>query len=465
MVDVPVHSSGASHTLTVDNVCFPDGGEPWENDEQWKGLKRSLVRLPAAVKVLELCCGLGTGTWALRLLVGKARVQCAGLWDTDPKLLPVIKDLHGEQANAHIGKVAGDVTKIEVSDFPTAHVLIAGPPCPPRSSLGRRESFQDIRAGAMWRCVDVIIQQANAGSLLLFVIENVAAIAHKTAQASDTAANVIMDELNRSLSGWTVDLQFHNALDFGLPHRRKRAFIVGRLSSLNHSCRRPLHFIERVPLGMLVDTSDTDERTPYSDRQRQNIDEYRTLYRPSMLDTRRAGEWAVVEPERSAEGRTKGITATPQVDIVQCMNASGPALHIFALGCGLENSRIDRPLRVAERARLQGFPPRPVFASLTEAVARRILGNAMAVPVIGSVIGANLESMLDESGELAVGDHLSRDAHMPCGQAIVGVDSQTSVEGHSQAKRSCPSSSSSPSTKARFDEDPVHQCFDICRFS
>ena len=76
------------------------------------------------------------------------------------------------------------------------------------------------------------------------------------------------------------------------------------------------------------------------------------------------------------------------------MRASGPAMHVFALGEGLYPLSLDRPLRMRERSGLQGFPASIGNLQFDETVGRRIFGNAMAVPVIGSILAQELLSFM-----------------------------------------------------------------------
>ena len=72
------------------------------------------------------------------------------------------------------------------------------------------------------------------------------------------------------------------------------------------------------------------------------------------------------------------------------MRASGPDIRVFALGEGQGELTLDRSLRIRERAALQGFPAWIACVQLSEKIGRRIFGNAMSVPVIGSVLAEEL---------------------------------------------------------------------------
>ena len=83
-------------------------------------------------------------------------------------------------------------------------------------------------------------------------------------------------------------------------------------------------------------------------------------------------------------------------DVVECLTAHGPALHVMALGEGCCKLSIDRPLAASEHGRLQGFSDSIVaaFASTPCHIAKRAYGNAMSVPVIGAILARELRSLL-----------------------------------------------------------------------
>ncbi len=108
-----------------------------------------------------------------------------------------------------------------------------------------------------------------------------------------------------------------------------------------------------------------------------------------------------MEQGRDPTSRTAWGTKTrPEqvhLDRCPCLKASGPNLHVFALGEGCKGQlSIDRMLRIHERASLQGFPVAiSGVASRTDAIGKRVFGNAMTVSVIGSVLAVELRCLSD----------------------------------------------------------------------
>ena len=77
------------------------------------------------------------------------------------------------------------------------------------------------------------------------------------------------------------------------------------------------------------------------------------------------------------------------------MLASSHLLYVFSLGEGMVNSalRVSRMLKVEERALLQGLPASIGQLPFEEAVGNIMVGNAMAVPVLGSVLAMELRGL------------------------------------------------------------------------
>eukprot|EP00969_Alexandrium_andersonii_P067497 2977675-Alexandrium_andersonii.AAC.1 len=74
----------------------------------------------------------------------------------------------------------------------------------------------------------------------------------------------------------------------------------------------------------------------------------------------------------------------PRPGVFPCLTATGPMLHLYSLGQGGEALDIGRPVHKYERGAAQGFPRSICSLNLPGNVARRVFGNAMSVPVVGS---------------------------------------------------------------------------------
>ena len=153
----------------------------WDADATWKRLRHDLERFPAGLQVLELCGGVGTGHIALhKLLKDVAAFNVVGHYDIDEALQPLLTASGLPLQNIHLGRKKGDILKQSPQDFPLHHLLVAGPPCPPWSSIGSRSSWEDTRSQAFDKVMEIIAYHAEHGNLLLFVLENVVGMSWST---------------------------------------------------------------------------------------------------------------------------------------------------------------------------------------------------------------------------------------------------------------------------------------------
>lgn len=383
--------SDGARARMIDGECL------WQQSTTWRTLQESLRKLPSGLRVLDLCGGLSSGYLALSALLGSANVKLSGHFDIDDDLRPALHAIHGESRHVHLGN-DGDIMNRAAAEFPDAEIVIAGPPCPPFSMLGKRGSFGDPRAAVFWKCIDVLTSLCERGDLMVFVLENVAGITKRPAGAEEAPVKTIIRELNKAMPQMQVEMLLVNTTSFGLPHSRPRVYIVGRRASVFCRGQPPslTPFSERVALGQLLDLSGAGGARAYTQLQQSNISDFKDAYSELMNDPNKRGQFAVVDISRTPTARTAWSTRTQlHPDIVECLTASGPSFHVFALGEGRHAQlSVDRPLYQHERGRLQGFPERVCRASVSEAVAKRMFGNAMSVPVLGAVLGRELRALI-----------------------------------------------------------------------
>ena len=380
----------------------------WTQDPVWQEHMADLADFPNRVSVLELCAGTGAATIALQLLLGPSKVRLAGAWDADPDLQGIYEAVHPDGSNIRLGE-RGDILKTELSEFPDASILVAGPPCPPFSSCGNRKRFADERTRPFERCIDVIVELNKRSSqpeqattdgqprdtLMFFALENVRGMGFQR-EDTQTDLHAICKLLKRNLGPeWMVRPIELNAVHYGLPQNRPRIYILGRkISKFYHLFPgAPRQFTKQVRAADFLDLADNNQ-VRVTELQEQCDKEWKKAFGPSMLDPRNRGKYAFVEGGRDPTPRTTWGTRTsghPPIDRCQCLRASGPEILVFALGEGEGQLTLDRSLRIRERAALQGFPAAIANVQVSEKVGRRIFGNAMSVPVIGSVLAEELK--------------------------------------------------------------------------
>ena len=381
---------------------------PWTADDVWRDTVGSLVNFPPGLSVIELCAGAGTASIVLKMLLGQDKqVHLSGAWDISPDLAPIFRTVHGNLDNkVHLGKTRGDIMATSLASFPCANILVGGPPCPPFSSCGRRLAMADTRARPFERCIEVICELDNRRrkgkarrELMFFVLENVAGITHKVSRDKPSPLDMLLATLRERLKEqWLISAIRVNTVDYGLPHNRERVYVIGRLASLYQSYLPPAIppvFARQVKPREFLEAQD-NEPGHLTRLQSECLAKMKDLYNQAMANDDYRGCYAFVEVGRDPTDRTVWSgQSRGHVDRCQCLRASGPAIHVFALGEGVSNLSLDRPLRLHERAALQGFPAILGQLPFDEVTGRRIWGNAMSVPVLGSILAQELICLQD----------------------------------------------------------------------
>lgn len=156
---------------------------------------------------------------------------------------------------ANFGEVpAGDITQIRAADIPKFDILLAGFPCQPFSSIGKREGFEHKTQGTLFYDVARILSYHKPKA---FLLENVAGL--KTHDGGRTLATILetLDEL-----GYAVKYQILDASKFGVPQRRSRIYLVGILKknsrSLTNSFEFPAPSNRVIGIGKFVESGISD---------------------------------------------------------------------------------------------------------------------------------------------------------------------------------------------------------------
>ena len=119
----------------------------------------------------------------------------------------------------------GDITQINAKDIPNHDILLAGFPCQPFSTRGKRQGFEHATQGTLFFDVLRILKYHMPK---MFLLENVQGLL--TIQNGETF-KIILNCLSEA--GYDVYHELMNAKDFGLPQTRKRVIIVGFRKDLN----------------------------------------------------------------------------------------------------------------------------------------------------------------------------------------------------------------------------------------
>lgn len=243
---------------------------------------------------------------------------------------------------------AGDITLIPPHSIPDHNVLLAGFPCQPFSIIGAMRGFDDVRGTLFFNLAEII--EAKRPEAL--VLENVRQLA--THNHGKTLSK-IMDVLSEL--GYRTNWKLLNALDFGLPQKRERTFIVG---FLDHSVPFEWPDAEREPPSLEnVLEQDVPQRYWASEAiRRKRREKHRSQYMLSIWHENKGGN----------------VSSHP----FSCALRAGASYNYL-----LVNG--ERRLTPREMLRLQGFPESFGLPGSYQQI-RKQTGNAVPVPVARAVL-------------------------------------------------------------------------------
>ncbi len=139
-------------------------------------------------------------------------------------------DVHSQKTyEANFGeKPTGDITKISADEIPNFDVLLAGFPCQPFSSIGRRQGFKHETQGTLFYDIARII---DAKKPKAFMLENVPGLlTHDNGRTFEVIESTLKE------LGYTLDYKVLNSADFGVPQQRRRIYMVGFRQDLVPKC-------------------------------------------------------------------------------------------------------------------------------------------------------------------------------------------------------------------------------------
>jgi DNA (cytosine-5)-methyltransferase 1 len=255
---------------------------------------------------------------------------------------------------------AGDIKDVSTKSIPDHDLLFAGFPCQPFSIIGNGKGFRDTRGTLFFEIARIL----EAKRPKAFVLENVKRLAgHRQGQTLKR----IIQTLNEL--GYYVEYRILNALDYGLPQKRERVFIIGFYRSIPLSW--PEKALTRTALAQILEKS-VDQK----------------YYASEYIRKRR---WAKHKPKDFPsiwhENKAGNICSYPY----SCALRAG-ASHNYLLVNG------ERRLTPREMLRLQGFPE-SFRTVVPDSQTRKQAGNAVPVNVVRAVLESFLPVLLQDLAE------------------------------------------------------------------
>ena len=300
----------------------------------------------ASLTFIDLFCGIGGFRIALERAAKANGFEPEGVFssDIDPDCRVAYEANFGEAP-------VGDITKVAAKDVPKHDVLLAGFPCQPFSIIGHMKGFEDTR-GTLFFDIARILESRRPRA---FVLENVKLLVGHNGGKTLKKILATLDEL-----GYHVQYKVLNSLDFGLPQKRERVWIVG--------FRKKQEFARfSWPAGGVP-------RTPLSEVLEKNVP--KKFYASEAIRTKRALKLKVAsrEPLIWHENKAGHISAYPY----SCALRAG-ASYNYLLVDG------KRRLTPREMLRLQGFPD--TFKMVcSDSQTRKQAGNSLPVAVAEAVL-------------------------------------------------------------------------------
>lgn len=167
------------------------------------------------MKFIDLYAGLG----GFHLALGSMGHSCVFASEINENLQKIYLQNHKIKKP---GKLFGDITKIDISkDIPQHDILCGGFPCQPFSRAGRREGFSDPKNGNHFYIIRDILKKFKTK---YFILENVETLKNHDQGRTWQEILIILKKLD-----YDVDSKIMSPHQYGIPHFRKRIFIVGAL--------------------------------------------------------------------------------------------------------------------------------------------------------------------------------------------------------------------------------------------
>ncbi|HEX8218518.1 MAG TPA: DNA (cytosine-5-)-methyltransferase [Chloroflexia bacterium] len=298
----------------------------------------AVTSLYEPLKYIDLFCGIG----GFRIAAEPLGWKCVFSSDIDEECQRAYEANFGERP-------FGDIHQIQPDDVPDHDILFGGFPCQPFSIIGDRKGFDDTRGTLFFE----IARLLEAKKPRAFVLENVKLLAGHNGGRTIARITEVLREL-----GYDTRYKVLNALNFGLPQKRERVFIVGSLNGLSHF-QFPMGGVPMKPLSELLEA-----------------DVPKKFYASEHIVRQRQEAHPKPHPSPAIWHENKGghISSYP----FSCALRAG-ASYNYLLVDGI------RRLTPREMLRLQGFPDTYKIVC-SDGEARKQAGNSVPVPMVRAVL-------------------------------------------------------------------------------
>lgn len=298
---------------------------------------------------IDLFAGLG----GFRIALESLGAKCVYSNEWDVPVQQVYKDNFGDVPE-------GDITKVDEFSIPDHDILCAGFPCQAFSISGKQRGFEDSR-GTLFFDVARIVKAKKPKIVFMENVKNFAS--HDNGRTLEVVKNT-MEEL-----GYTFNQRVLNAVDYGVPQKRERIYMVCFRKDLNisqFSYPKPFKLTKHVEDFLL-----SDEKLV----EHLYVDRPDTYYNDTKDDKYSDKSIRLGIVNKGGQGEriysTKGIAIT--------LSAYGGG--VFAKTGGyLINGRA-RKLHPRECARIMGYPDNYKICSSANQAYQQF-GNSVVIDVL-----------------------------------------------------------------------------------
>ncbi len=305
-------------------------------------MNKSQTKNKYTIKFIDLFAGIGGFRYAIQQAATELDIngECVFSCEIDKECQKAYKENFGNIPYS-------DITQISATKIPDHDFLLAGFPCQPFSIIGNMKGFEDTRGTLFFDIARILAEKKPSA----FVLENVKLLVGHNRGRTLTKILETLQYL-----GYHATYKVLNALDFGLPQKRERVFIVGFLNSCYFQW--PSEKIPMQPLSTILEKNVSQEYYASEYIRKKRLSKLRPTKELTIWHENKAGN----------------ISAYP----FSCALRAGASYNYL-----LVNG--ERRLTAKEMLQLQGFPNEfKIVCSYSQT--RKQVGNSLPVPVARSVI-------------------------------------------------------------------------------
>jgi len=320
---------------------------------------------------IELCSGCG----GLSSGLINAGFQPLALIERDKSAYETLK-LNHKEANV----ILADITKVDYFAFGDVDLVCGGIPCQSFSIAGKREGIHSEN-GQLVHTFAECVRKINPK---MFLIENVKGLVN--INKGDTLHYILS-----LFPSYSIKYKVLNAVNFGVPQKRERLFIVG--SRLNGEYAFPPPADEILNLSSVLTGRPADDLCASYSAEKQRLF---AQIPPGgcWVDLPLAEQKTYLKKSYGSGGGKRGI--------LRRLSFDEPCLTILCSPSQKQTERCHpaevRPLSVRESARIQTFPDDYVFVGTMNSQYKQI-GNAVPVK-LAEAVGRSIIKYLQRCSHL-----------------------------------------------------------------